>query len=106
MANASNSILDKQVQKAFALKYSIFVSDHLRFHVDLTDWLKSSPESKQLWLDSRKTAVHDFTVVHKCTHLQHTITDFFHSNSQHAQPTSQEQQHWQDVDMAPIPVLI
>eukprot|EP00957_Ditylum_brightwellii_P148454 11302509-Ditylum_brightwellii.AAC.2 len=55
---------------------------------------------------SRKIAVYDFTVVHKHSPLQHIITDFFHSNSQHIQPTNQDQQHWQDADTIHIPALI
>eukprot|EP00957_Ditylum_brightwellii_P110910 8459557-Ditylum_brightwellii.AAC.1 len=106
MANTTNSILDRQVQKAFALKHFMFASDRLFFHVDLPDWIKSSPESKRLWLESIRITVHDFTIVHKHTPLQHIITDFFHFNSQHTQPTSQEQQHWQDADTAPISALI
>eukprot|EP00957_Ditylum_brightwellii_P028111 2122177-Ditylum_brightwellii.AAC.1 len=84
----------------------MFASDRLLFHVDLTDWLKSSLEAKQLWLESIRIAVHDFTIVHKRTPSQHIITDFFHSNSQHAQPKSQKQQYWQDADIVPVPALI
>eukprot|EP00957_Ditylum_brightwellii_P134090 10223150-Ditylum_brightwellii.AAC.1 len=37
-------------------------SDCLLFHTDLEDHLKSTPESKQLWLESVCIAVYDFTV--------------------------------------------
>eukprot|EP00957_Ditylum_brightwellii_P122461 9338353-Ditylum_brightwellii.AAC.1 len=43
MAQTTNNILDKQVRKAFALKHSMFASDHLLFSINLTEWLMSSP---------------------------------------------------------------
>eukprot|EP00957_Ditylum_brightwellii_P098072 7470736-Ditylum_brightwellii.AAC.1 len=83
-------------------------SDGLLFHLDLEDCLKSSPESKQLWLESVQIAVHNFTVVHKRTPSQGTVTDFF-STVQTApdQPTSpNDLQLYNNADTAPIPALI
>eukprot|EP00957_Ditylum_brightwellii_P064976 4929142-Ditylum_brightwellii.AAC.1 len=60
ITDTNKNILDRQVQKAFALKHSMLASDRLLFHLDLTKRLKSSPESKRLWLESVKIAVHDF----------------------------------------------
>eukprot|EP00957_Ditylum_brightwellii_P180329 13737862-Ditylum_brightwellii.AAC.1 len=61
MAHTTNNILDKQVRKVFALKHSMFASDRLLFGLDLTKQLRSSPESKRLWLKAVKIAVQDFT---------------------------------------------
>eukprot|EP00957_Ditylum_brightwellii_P035295 2676851-Ditylum_brightwellii.AAC.1 len=69
MAQTTNTILDKQVRKTFTLKHSMFVSDRFLFSIDLAEWLKSSPESKSLWLETVKIAVQDFMVVHKLTRL-------------------------------------
>eukprot|EP00957_Ditylum_brightwellii_P128347 9789085-Ditylum_brightwellii.AAC.1 len=107
MAQTNNNILDKQVWKDFALKYSMFASDRLLFSIDLTEQLRSSPESKHLWLKAVKIAVHNFTVVHKCTPSQCNVTDFLSSTASHqSQQPCQDQQHWQDADMAHIPDLI
>eukprot|EP00957_Ditylum_brightwellii_P090701 6908229-Ditylum_brightwellii.AAC.1 len=83
----------------------MFASDRLLFHLDLTDRLKTSPESKQLWLESVKIAVHDFKVVHKQTPAQSVITDFFNRTATE-QITPTEQQNWQDTDMTYTPTLI
>eukprot|EP00957_Ditylum_brightwellii_P091122 6937641-Ditylum_brightwellii.AAC.1 len=83
----------------------MFASDRLLFHLDLTERLKTSPESKQLWLESVKIAVHDFKVVHKRTPAQSIITDFFNRKATE-QITMAEQQKWQDTDMTYIPALI
>eukprot|EP00957_Ditylum_brightwellii_P082938 6305592-Ditylum_brightwellii.AAC.1 len=77
MENTNNNILDIQFQKAFALEHSMSTIDRLLFHMDLTERLQSSPESKQLWLESVKIAVHDFKIVNKRTQSQCVITDFF-----------------------------
>eukprot|EP00957_Ditylum_brightwellii_P210983 15365633-Ditylum_brightwellii.AAC.2 len=83
--------------------------------MDLAKRLKSSQESKRLWLESVRIAVHDFTVIHKQTPSQWVITDFFqHINSlqqqqqQHQQqePSQQQQHNWQDADTCHIPALI
>eukprot|EP00957_Ditylum_brightwellii_P012209 922330-Ditylum_brightwellii.AAC.1 len=77
MADTNKNILNLQVRKAFALKHSMFASDRLLFHLDLTKRLMTSPESKRLWLESVKITMHDFKVVHKRTPAQSVITDFF-----------------------------
>eukprot|EP00957_Ditylum_brightwellii_P111219 8481249-Ditylum_brightwellii.AAC.1 len=65
MDQQTQNDLDKQVRRAFVLKHSMSASDRLLFHLDLEDHMKSSPESKLLWLESVCIAVHDFIVVHK-----------------------------------------
>eukprot|EP00957_Ditylum_brightwellii_P000008 385-Ditylum_brightwellii.AAC.1 len=67
MEHTTQSVLDKQVRKAYALKHSMFASDQLLFQLDMKDRLQSSPESKRLWLESIRIAVHNFLVVHKRT---------------------------------------
>eukprot|EP00957_Ditylum_brightwellii_P134916 10286649-Ditylum_brightwellii.AAC.1 len=74
--------------------------------MDLTERLQSSPESKQLLLESVKIAVHDFKIVHKCTPSQQVITDFFSNISTTTQDTPQEHKQWNDADTAFIPSLI
>eukprot|EP00957_Ditylum_brightwellii_P034096 2583651-Ditylum_brightwellii.AAC.1 len=46
MENTNNNALDKQVRKAYALEHSMSTSNRLLFHTELTEHLKSSPESK------------------------------------------------------------
>eukprot|EP00957_Ditylum_brightwellii_P135169 10305778-Ditylum_brightwellii.AAC.1 len=65
MEHTTQSVLDKQVRKAYALKHSMVASDRLLFQLDMKDRLQSSPESKRLWLESIRITVHDFLVVHK-----------------------------------------
>eukprot|EP00957_Ditylum_brightwellii_P096098 7321440-Ditylum_brightwellii.AAC.1 len=77
MAETHSSILDKQVRKAFSLKHSMFATDQILFNMPLAEYLDTSKESKVLWLESVKIAVHDFTIIHECTPCQCTITDFF-----------------------------
>eukprot|EP00957_Ditylum_brightwellii_P175685 13377046-Ditylum_brightwellii.AAC.1 len=94
MAQTTNNILDKQVWKDFALKHSMFASDRLLFSIDLTKWLRSSPESKHLWLEAVKIAIHDFTGVHKCTLSQRVVASFFSSTTSHqSKQPCQDQQH-------------
>eukprot|EP00957_Ditylum_brightwellii_P030722 2328122-Ditylum_brightwellii.AAC.1 len=62
MDQQTQNVLDRQVRKAFALKHSMSASDCLLFHTDLEDHMKSSPESKRLWLESVHIAFHAFTV--------------------------------------------
>eukprot|EP00957_Ditylum_brightwellii_P178111 13565986-Ditylum_brightwellii.AAC.1 len=57
----------------------MFASDPFLFHLDLTERLKKCQESKCLWLELVKIAVHDFTIIHKRTHCQQVVTDFFTS---------------------------
>eukprot|EP00957_Ditylum_brightwellii_P192074 14621809-Ditylum_brightwellii.AAC.2 len=90
MENTNNNILDIQVQKAYALDHSMSTSNRLLFHMDLTERMKSSPESKWLWLKIVKIAVHDFKVVNKRTPSQCVITDFFSNTSTTTQDTPQE----------------
>eukprot|EP00957_Ditylum_brightwellii_P084310 6410523-Ditylum_brightwellii.AAC.1 len=82
-------------------------SDHLLFHLDLEDHLKLSPESKQLWLESVRIAVHDFTVVHKRMPSQQTVTNFFSTvQTGPNQPTSPNDLHlYNNANTAPIPAL-
>eukprot|EP00957_Ditylum_brightwellii_P136012 10372365-Ditylum_brightwellii.AAC.1 len=54
------SLINKQVRKAFTLKYSMFQLDYLLFHKSLHKRLNSSHKSKAHWLNSIKIAVHDF----------------------------------------------
>eukprot|EP00957_Ditylum_brightwellii_P036088 2733730-Ditylum_brightwellii.AAC.1 len=77
MESGNNNMFDTHVRKAFALKYSMFHSSCHLFHTSLTDHLNLSSESKHLWLESVKIAVHDFTVIHKCTLDWRVITHFF-----------------------------
>eukprot|EP00957_Ditylum_brightwellii_P063320 4805651-Ditylum_brightwellii.AAC.1 len=81
-------------------------SDRLLFHMDLTERLKSSPESKRLWLESVKIAVHDFKIVNKRTPSQRWITDFFSNTSTTTQDTPQEHEQWCNADTAFVPALI
>eukprot|EP00957_Ditylum_brightwellii_P152829 11632973-Ditylum_brightwellii.AAC.1 len=81
-------------------------SNRLLFYKDLTEHLKSSPKSKQLWLESVKIAIHDFTIVNKRTPSQRAITDFFYNTLTTTQNTPQEHQQWQDADTAYVPALI
>eukprot|EP00957_Ditylum_brightwellii_P052449 3977546-Ditylum_brightwellii.AAC.1 len=83
----------------------MFASDRLLFYLDLTEHLRTSPESKRLWLESVKIVAHDFKVVHKQTPGQSVITDFFNRTATE-QITPAEQQSWQDTDMTYIPALI
>eukprot|EP00957_Ditylum_brightwellii_P006807 515897-Ditylum_brightwellii.AAC.1 len=106
MENTNNNVLDIQVQKAYALEDSMSTSDRLLFYMDLTEHLKSSSKSKQLWLESVKIAVHDFTIVNKRMPSQCVITDFFHNTPTDTQNTPQEQQQWHDADIAYVPALI
>eukprot|EP00957_Ditylum_brightwellii_P044575 3380048-Ditylum_brightwellii.AAC.1 len=108
MDQQTQNVLDKQVKKAFALKHSMSASDCLLFHTDLEDCLKSSPESKQLWLESVRITVHDFTMVNKRTPSQQLVTNFF-STVQTALigPTSPTDMHlFNNADTAPIPALV
>eukprot|EP00957_Ditylum_brightwellii_P045828 3477074-Ditylum_brightwellii.AAC.2 len=106
MDQQTQNVLEK-VRKAFDLKHSMSASDRLLFHLDLEDCLKSSPESKQLWLESICIAVHDFTVVHKRKPSQQTVTDFFLTvQTAHNQPTSPNGLHlYNNADTVPIPAL-
>eukprot|EP00957_Ditylum_brightwellii_P079429 6040476-Ditylum_brightwellii.AAC.3 len=79
MAESYSSTLDKQVRKAFSLQHLMFVTDQPLFHMPLTDRLHTSTESKALWLRSVPIAIHDFTVVHRRTPCQPTITTYFQS---------------------------
>eukprot|EP00957_Ditylum_brightwellii_P039903 3020987-Ditylum_brightwellii.AAC.1 len=81
-------------------------SNRLLFHKDLTEHLKSSLKSKQLWLESVKIAVHDFTIVNKRMPSQRAITDFFCNTPTATQNTPQEHQQWYDADTAYVPALI
>ena len=83
----------------------MFASDCLLFHFDLTERLKTLQESKRLWLESVKIAVHDYKVVHKWTPAQSVITDFF-TRTTPEQITPAERQNWQDTDTIYIPELI
>eukprot|EP00957_Ditylum_brightwellii_P161604 12304080-Ditylum_brightwellii.AAC.1 len=108
MDQHTQNVLDKQVRKAFALKHSMTANDCLLFYANLEDHLKSTLESKQMWLESVCIAVHDFTVVHKCTPSQLIVTDFF-STVQTApnQPTSpNDLLLYNNADTAPIPALV
>eukprot|EP00957_Ditylum_brightwellii_P067504 5124939-Ditylum_brightwellii.AAC.1 len=108
MDQQTQNVLDKQVREAFALKHSMPASDYLLFHLDLEDRLKSSPESKQLWLESVRIAVHDFTVVHKRKPSQRTVINFFSTvQTDPDQPTSPNNLHsYNNADTAPIPALV
>eukprot|EP00957_Ditylum_brightwellii_P000631 49293-Ditylum_brightwellii.AAC.1 len=77
MENKITNILDKQVRKLYALKHSMFASDRLLFHLDITGRLKTSQESKCLWWESVKIALHKYNVVHKRAPSQGVITEFF-----------------------------
>eukprot|EP00957_Ditylum_brightwellii_P122662 9354139-Ditylum_brightwellii.AAC.1 len=77
MENPTTNILDKQVRKVYALQHSMLASDCLLFHLDITDRLKISQESKHLWWESVKIALHNYNAVHKCTSSQRVITEFF-----------------------------
>eukprot|EP00957_Ditylum_brightwellii_P075801 5761030-Ditylum_brightwellii.AAC.1 len=81
MECATNSVLDKQVKKAYALKHSMFYSDRLFFQVPLAEQLQLSLATKKLWLESVRIAVHHFTVVHNCTLTQCVMTDYFCNKS-------------------------
>eukprot|EP00957_Ditylum_brightwellii_P038609 2918835-Ditylum_brightwellii.AAC.1 len=59
----------------------------------MKDRLQSSSESKQLWLESIRIAVHDFLVVHNCMPSQRAITDFFPTVTPDNLVTNQEDQH-------------
>eukprot|EP00957_Ditylum_brightwellii_P156952 11945201-Ditylum_brightwellii.AAC.1 len=83
----------------------MFASDRLLFHLDISERLRSSSESKRLWLESVKIAVHDFKVVHKRTPAQRVMTDFFNRTTTE-QIIPAEQQNWQDTDTTYIPALI
>ena len=107
MENNTQSVLDKQVKKAYALKHSMFASDRLLFQLDMMDRLQLSSESKLLWLESIQIAVHDFRVVHNCIPSQRAITDFFPTVTPNNQDTNQEELHkFLNNDMAHIPELI
>eukprot|EP00957_Ditylum_brightwellii_P084018 6386903-Ditylum_brightwellii.AAC.1 len=107
MENNTKSVLDIQVKKAYALKHSMFASDQLLFQLDMTDRLQSSSESKQLWLESIRIAVHDFRVVHNRIPSQREITDFFSTVTSDNPDTNQEELHeFFNNDMAHIPELI
>eukprot|EP00957_Ditylum_brightwellii_P050645 3839380-Ditylum_brightwellii.AAC.1 len=107
IVQTTNNILDKQVQKAFALKHSMFASDRLLFSINSTKRLRSFPESKHLWLKAVKISVYDFMVVHKRTLSQRAMTNFFSSTASHqSKQPCRDQRHWQDADTAHIPALI
>eukprot|EP00957_Ditylum_brightwellii_P173283 13192492-Ditylum_brightwellii.AAC.1 len=59
----------------------MFASDCLIFHLDLAEHLKTSQESKRLWWELVKIAVHDFTGIHKHTPCQQVVMEFFTSPS-------------------------
>eukprot|EP00957_Ditylum_brightwellii_P004436 336496-Ditylum_brightwellii.AAC.1 len=82
-------------------------SDRLLFHTDLKGGLKSSLESKRLWLESVCIAVHDFTVVNKRTPSQQLVTDFFSTAQTNTiQPTSHTEPHsFANADTTPMPAL-
>eukprot|EP00957_Ditylum_brightwellii_P048444 3676032-Ditylum_brightwellii.AAC.1 len=48
----------------------------------LNDRMNCSDESKALWLKSVHIAVHNFTIVHKCTPQQQVMTDLFQCTRQ------------------------
>ena len=107
MENNTQSVLDKQVKKAYALKHSMFASDRLLFQLDMMDRLQSSSESKQLWLESIRIAVHDFCVVNNRMPSQRAITDFFPTVTPDNPNTNQEDPHeFFNNDIAHIPELI
>eukprot|EP00957_Ditylum_brightwellii_P007259 551667-Ditylum_brightwellii.AAC.1 len=83
----------------------MFASDRLLFHLDLTKRLKTSQESKRLWLESVKIGAHAYKVVHKRTPAQSVITVFF-TRTTPEQITPVERQNWQDTDTTYIPELI
>eukprot|EP00957_Ditylum_brightwellii_P058420 4430208-Ditylum_brightwellii.AAC.1 len=93
MENTTQSFLDKQVKKVYALKHSMFASDQLLFQLDMKDRLQSSPESKRLWLESIRIAVCDFLVVHNCTPSQRAIAEFFPTVMPDNPDTNQEDPH-------------
>eukprot|EP00957_Ditylum_brightwellii_P086653 6593423-Ditylum_brightwellii.AAC.1 len=86
MAEMYSTTLNKQVKKAFALQHSMFETDQLLFHMPRQDQLKCHHDTKAMWLESVKVAVHDFTVVHKRSLSRLTITSFFQHASQDTQP--------------------
>eukprot|EP00957_Ditylum_brightwellii_P030610 2319769-Ditylum_brightwellii.AAC.1 len=77
MEHICNNIINIQVRRAFALRHSIFATDWLLFHMPLAGCLRCLNESKRNWLESVCIAVHDFTVIHKRSPSQRTITQFF-----------------------------
>eukprot|EP00957_Ditylum_brightwellii_P169592 12908173-Ditylum_brightwellii.AAC.1 len=107
MENTTQSVLDKQVKKAYALKHSMFASDRLLFQLDMKDRLQASSESKQLWLESIRIAVHDFCVVHNRMPSQRAITDFFPTVTPDSPVINKEDPHeFINNDIANIPALI
>eukprot|EP00957_Ditylum_brightwellii_P175363 13349533-Ditylum_brightwellii.AAC.1 len=64
----------------------MFKTDQLLFHMPLQDQLKYHHDAKDMWLESMKIAVHDFTVVHEQSPSQPTITSFFQHTTQDTQP--------------------
>eukprot|EP00957_Ditylum_brightwellii_P128397 9792443-Ditylum_brightwellii.AAC.1 len=48
----------------------------------LHDRMNCSDESKALWLESVHIAVHNFTIVYKCTLQQRVMADFFQCRRQ------------------------
>ena len=107
MENNTQCVLDKQVKKAYALKHSMFASDRLLFQLDVTDRLQTSPESKRLWLESIRIAVHDFRVVHNRIPSQRTITEYFSTTTMDTQDSNQDGHHeFSNNDAAHIPALI
>ena len=81
MMSTYGSVLNLQIRRAFRLRHSMFSTDQLLFHMSLQDRLLTSPTSKAMWLESVKIAVHDFTIIHKRSPCQRTITDFFQRQS-------------------------
>eukprot|EP00957_Ditylum_brightwellii_P060197 4572280-Ditylum_brightwellii.AAC.2 len=107
MENTTQSVLDTQVKKAYALKHSMFASNQLLFQLDMKDRLQPSHESKRLWLESIQIAVHDFLVVHNRMPSQKAITDFFPTVMPDNPDTNQEDPHkFINNDIAYIPALI
>eukprot|EP00957_Ditylum_brightwellii_P137702 10497529-Ditylum_brightwellii.AAC.1 len=75
----------------------MFASDPLLFHLDITDRLKTSQESKRLWWESVKIAIHEGV-----------ITEFFNSpqTNQGADMYQMYTHSYNNTDTTPIPALL
>ena len=85
----------------------MFASDRLLFQLDVNDRLQTTPESKRLWLESIRIAVHDFRVVHNRVPSQRTITEYFSTTTTDTRDSNQDGHHeFYNNDTAHIPALI